>query len=129
MDEISIFLAEGETHVRQAIRLSLNHEQGLSVIGEACHAEELLAQICQGPSDLLLLDWNLPGMHPQRIISVIQRYCPKTAVFATGVRREQGKAALAYGVDGFLLKGLPPEEFVQVLKDLIMSTANQNKEK
>jgi len=122
MEIITIFLAEGENHVRQAIRISLDHQKEFKIIGEASCAESLLAQIGQKPSDLILLDWNLPGMHPQRIISVIRRYCPQTALFATGVRREQGKAALAYSVDGFLLKGLPPDEFVSKLIDLLKDT-------
>jgi len=122
MEKISIILAEGENHVRQAIQISLDHQKEFKVVGEAGYAESLLAQVGHQPSDLLLLDWNLPGMHPQRIISVIRRYCPMTAIIATGVRREQGKAALAYGVDGFLLKGLPPEEFVSELINLLKDT-------
>lgn len=128
MEKTSILIAEGQNHVRQAIRISLDQQNEFEITAEASCAESLLAQIGQKPSDVILLDWNLPGMHPQRIISVIRRYYPETAIFATGMHQEQGKAALAYGVDGFLLKGIPPEKFVLKLMDLLKeSTSGREK--
>lgn len=112
MNEIRIFLAEGENHVRQAIRLSLEHEEGITVCGEAGHVESLLAQIGQHPPDVLLLDWHLPGMNPQRLLPVIRRFCPETKIIATVLQSKSGKLSLAYGIDAYLLKGLSPEEFV-----------------
>jgi len=116
MDEIKVFLADGETHVRQALRLSLDHLQGISVSGEARGAESLLAQIGQDPPDVLLLDWELPGMYPQRMLPVIRRFCPETKVLATVLQSKQGKLALAHGVDTYLLKGSSPDDFVKALK-------------
>ena len=117
MDKITIFLAEGENHVRQAVRLNLEHVSGVIIIGEARHAESLLAQIATAPPDYLLLDWHLPGMNPQRILPVIKRFCPETKIIATVLLVKIGKLALAYGVDAYLLKGLSPEEFIQSFKD------------
>lgn len=116
MDEIKIFLADGETHVRQALHLSLDHLPGVAVTGEARDAECLLAQIGQDPPDVLLLDWHLPGMYPQRMLPVIRRFCPKTKILATILQPKQGKLALAHGVDAYLLKGLSPDEFLKSLK-------------
>lgn len=117
MDETKIFLAEGENHVRQAIRLSLENMQEVVLIGEARHAESLLAQIARQPPDVLLLDWHLRGMNPQRMLPVIRKFCPETKIIATVLLAKLGKLALAYGVDAFLLKGMPPDEFVKSLKD------------
>ena len=63
----TIFLAEGEKHVREALRLVLELHPDLTVVGEAGTAENALAQICQHPPDIVLLDWTLPGLHPQRL--------------------------------------------------------------
>ena len=117
MNKITIFLSEGENHVRQAIRLSLEHIEGVILIGEARNAESLLAQITQVHPDFLLLDWHLPGLNPQRTLSVIKQFCPETKIIATVLLKKLGKLALAYGVYAFLLKSLPPDEFINVLKD------------
>ena len=122
MNEIMVFLAEGENHVRQAIQLSLDHQQGIKVTGSARHAESLLAQIAQFLPDVLLLDWHLPGMNPQRMLPVIRQYCPDTKIIATVLRSKLGKDALAYGIDAYLIKGLPPDDFVSSLKDLLSSS-------
>lgn len=117
MDEIKIFLAEGENHVRQAIHLSLDHQEGITVCGEARHAESLLAQIGQHPPDVLLLDWHLPGMNPQRLLPVIKHFWPDIKIIATVLQGKLGKLSLAYGIDTYLIKGLSPDEFVESLTE------------
>jgi DNA-binding NarL/FixJ family response regulator len=115
MSKIKIFLAEGENHVRQAIHLSLDHMEGITLIGEARQAESLLAQIAKEPPDFLLLDWHLPGMNPQRMLPVIRRFCPDTKIIATGMQSQLCKLALAYGTDAYLSKNLAPDEFLKKL--------------
>jgi DNA-binding NarL/FixJ family response regulator len=111
----SIFLAEGEKHVRKALHLMLEHQGNFVIVGEADHAESLLAQVCQQPPDVILLDLNLPGLHPQRLLTTLHQYCPVTRILASSVRPEQEKTARELGVDAFLLKQLPPDQFFQVL--------------
>jgi DNA-binding NarL/FixJ family response regulator len=119
MNERSIFLAESEKHVREALRLILEHHAGFMVIGEANHAESLLAQVCQHPPDVILLDWNLPGLHHQRLTAVLRKHCPTTRILATSVRPEHAKTAFEFGVDAFLLKQLLPDQFLTKLEEAL----------
>ena len=111
----SVFIAEGEIHVRDALRLMFENQNGFVILGEAGHAESLIAQVCQKPPDLLLLDWNLPGSHHPRLVRTLRDYCPTTCILVTSVQPEQSRNALELGVDGFLLKQLPPDQFFKVL--------------
>lgn len=115
----TIFLAEGENHVRDALRLMIENQADLSTVGDAATAEGLLAQVCQQPPDLILLDWNIPGLHPQRLMRTLRKYCPDTKVVATSVKPEQEKAAKEWGADGFLLKQVPPEIFIETLMTIL----------
>ncbi len=115
MGETTIFLAEGQNHVRQAIRLNLDQQTEYQISGTANHAESLLAQIGQLAPDVLLLDWVLPGINPQRLLFVLRKFCPGTRVIATVSRQEIGEQALSYGVDAYILKALQPDEFAQSL--------------
>ena len=115
----TIFLADSEKHVRAALSLMLEHQGNFAIIGEANHAESLLAQVCHQPPDVILLDWNLPGLHPQRLLSALRQYCPTTRILASSVRPEHKKTALELGVDSFLLKQLPPEQFLGALSAAI----------
>jgi DNA-binding NarL/FixJ family response regulator len=119
MGETTIFLAEGQNHVRQAIRLNLDQQIGYRISGTANHAESLLAQIGQTRPDVLLLDWVLPGMNPQRLLPALRKFCPGTRVIATVSRQEIGEIALNYGVDAYILKALQPDEFALSLTNLV----------
>jgi DNA-binding NarL/FixJ family response regulator len=117
MEEIRVFLADGENHVRRAMHLSLDHLPGVIVSGEAQDAEHTLAQISQDSPDVVLLDWQLPGMCPQRMLPVLRKFCPETKILATVLQPQAGQLALTYGFDAYLLKGLSPDEFVKSLKN------------
>jgi DNA-binding NarL/FixJ family response regulator len=115
----SIFLAEGEKHVREALRLMLDFHENFGISGEAGTPESLLAQVCRKSPDIILLDWNLPGLHPKRIFSAVKECCPETLIIITSVRSEDKEIALDLGTDGFVLKQLAPEEFVKSLIKII----------
>ncbi len=115
----SIFLAESENHVRGALRLLIEYQPGMQVVGEADHTESLLAQVCVQPPDVILLDWNLHGIHPQRLIRALREHCPNTQLIATSVKPEHKMSSEEWGVDGFLSKQLPPEAFISALDALL----------
>ena len=115
----TVFLAEGETHVRAALRLAIEFQGRIAVVGEADHPESLLAQVCQNPPDVILLDWNLPGLHHQRLIRILREHCPHTRVVVMSVKPEHEKAAREWDVDGFLLKQLTPEAFIAGLEMVV----------
>ena len=115
----TIFLAEGEKHVREALRLMLEHQPNFSMAGEAATAESTLARVCTQPPDVILLDWNLPGIHHQRMIRTLQDHCPVTRLVITSVKPEQEKIVQEYKIDGFLSKQLPPESFMAALIEII----------
>ena len=112
----TIFLAEGEKHVREALRIKFASQSDFVMVGEATTTESLLAQVCQHPPDAILLDWCLPGLHPQRLLAALRQCCPKTIILATSVQPEHESIARKFGADAFLLKQLPPDEFFDRLK-------------
>jgi len=111
----TIFLAEGEKHVREALRLMMEQRADVKIVGEARSVEGLLAQVCQHAPDAILLDWNLPGIHHQRLIHTLRECCPAARLVALSVKPEHEKAAGEYGMDGFISKQLPAESFMDSL--------------
>lgn len=111
----TIFLADNETHVRSALRLVLEQEPGLEVIGESEHVEGLLAQVCQNPPDLILLDYSLPGANHVRLIKTIRQHCPNTRLVLMSVKPEFERISQKFGIDGFLSKQLGPDDFIAQL--------------
>ena len=115
----TVFLAEGERHVLEALRLVLEQQAGFEIIGEARSAESLLANACKLSPDAILLDWNLPGSHPQRLIPALRECCPTAKLVALSVKPEHEKISIEYGLDGFISKQLPPESLLALLNAII----------
>lgn len=120
-----VFLADDQPKVRSALRLLLEQERGLCVVGEAAEAEELLAQLKATWPDLMLLDWELPGLSltnsvgpGKHLLSVLHTFYPNLRVIALSGRPEARQAALAAGVDAFVSKGDPPERLLTILRAL-----------
>ncbi len=59
--------------------------------------------------DLLLLDWELPGMNGRDLLLQVRALCPHVKVIALSVTPEAREEALAAGADGFVSKGDPPD--------------------
>jgi DNA-binding NarL/FixJ family response regulator len=126
-----VFLADDQLKVRSALRLLLEHEPGLYVVGEATEAEELLAQIKATRPDLMLLDWELPGLSltnsvgpGKQLLSVLHTFYPNLRVIALSGRPEARQAALAAGVDAFVSKGDPPERLLTTLRTMGLKHEN-----
>jgi len=115
----TIFLAEGEKHVLDALLLLFEQQPDYEILGEARSAEGLLAHACKVSPDAILLDWNLPGFHPQRLIPTLRECCPAAKLVALSVKPEHEKLAKEYGLDGFISKHLPPEAFLASLNKVI----------
>jgi DNA-binding NarL/FixJ family response regulator len=115
----TIFLGEGEAHVREALRLMIENNTNFKVIGEASHAESLLAQVCKHPPDALLLEWNLPGIHHRRFIQALQAYCSEIRIVVMSVKPEDELSSKEWELAGFLSKQLPPDEFTSHLVALL----------
>lgn len=113
-----VLLADQESKVRSALRLLLKQEAGLNVMGEAAKAEDLLAQMETSCPDLVLLDWELPGLRTSRMLPALRERCPKVRVIILSARPEARGAALAAGADTFVSKGDPPERLLAAVADL-----------
>ena len=120
-----VFLADDQPKVRSALRLLLEQERGLCVVGEAAEAEDLLAQIKATRPDLMLLDWELPGLalansvgSEKHLLLALHAHCPDLRVVALSGQLEARQAALAAGADAFVSKGDPPERLLTTLRAL-----------
>lgn len=110
-----ILLADNRPKVRFALGALLQRQQGLKVVGEAVDAEDLLAQTEKTCPDLVLLDWELPGLAGVDLLTALHRACPHVFVIALSGRVRARQEALAAGADAFVSKGEPPERLLAAI--------------
>jgi DNA-binding NarL/FixJ family response regulator len=107
-----ILLADNQADVRSALRLLLEQEPGLDVVGEAIGVEELLIQAEAAQPDLVLLDWELPGSRAADLLPALRSCCPCARAIALSGRPEARREALEAGIDVFVSKADPPERLL-----------------
>ena len=116
-----ILLADSQSRVRFALRSLLEEQSGLVLVDEVTDCKELLAQAGAVCPDLVLIDWDLPGLAGVDLLAALQEMCPGLHVIALSSRPEVEQEALAAGVQAFVSKAGPPEPLlaaIQSVKDL-----------
>ncbi len=107
-----ILIADAQPRVRFALRVLLERQPDLEVVGEAVDAESLLTQTDAACPDVVLLGWELPDMAMDRLMSALRGNCPELVVIALSGRLEAHHAARAIGADAFVSKSSPPERLL-----------------
>jgi len=111
-----ILIADDQGCVRYALRRLLLQQPGLEVVGEAADSQELLAQTHGSAPDLILLDWELPGLAGMGGLSALRRTAHAVRVIVLSGRPGARRAAQAAGADAFVSKGDPPERLLATLR-------------
>ena len=112
-----ILLADDQGQVRSALRLLLAQEADLAVVGEAADATGLLLAVADKAPDLLLLDWELPGLPVGQLLRLLQFERPDLQIIVMSSRPEVERQALALGIQAFMSKSEPPERVLAAIYD------------
>lgn len=125
---MQILVADDQAKVRSAIRLLLEQDEDIKVLGEAVDATGLLDWVNVVCPDLVLLDWELPGPEIGELLDAIRGHCGRVKVVALSGRPEARQEAIVAGVDGFVSKGDPPERLLDTLRSCAQRDRNQPSE-
>src|SRR5699024_39716 len=117
---VRILLADDEPLVRQGMRLILDAEDDLEVIGEAGDGAEALALARRDAPDLVCMDVRMPDIDGIRATELVLRLSepPKVLVETTFEHDGYVLAALLAGASGFLLKRSGAQEMVQAVRTI-----------
>ncbi len=111
-----ILLADDQPKVRFALRVLLERQPGLQVVGEAVDARDLVGQVRAVHPDVVLLSWELPGLSQFDAISALRKVSPDLLVIALSGRPEARQAALDAGANVFVSKGDPPDRLLDIIE-------------
>jgi DNA-binding NarL/FixJ family response regulator len=110
-----ILLADDQAKVRSALRLLLEQVPDVEILGEAVDTTGLLDWVKAADPDVVLLDWELPGLPAVALLPLLHVHRPGLKVIALSGRPEVSGAALEAGADAFVSKGDPPECLVTAI--------------
>jgi DNA-binding NarL/FixJ family response regulator len=116
----NIFIADDQADVRSALRLLIEQEPGMRLIGEADNAVGLIKGICESNANIALVDWELPGLtlFADGFSAVVKAHRADVKIVALSGLPGSKKAALAAGADLFISKGDAPEILLAALREI-----------
>jgi DNA-binding NarL/FixJ family response regulator len=113
-------IADDHPLVRQGVRLILETEFPNGEVIEAHDLDTALEAVVADPDTLLLIDLDMPGMDGTESLRALREDFPALlmAVLSGNSDRQTIMDSLNAGVNGYILKASPPEEFLYAISTI-----------
>ncbi|MFD3974818.1 response regulator [Streptomyces cyaneofuscatus] len=115
---VRVVVVDDEQLIRMAVRLVLDGESDLSVVGEASDGEEALTLVREKTPDVVLMDVRMPGRDGvswTRELLALDRP-PRVIVLTAFDSDALVLDALRAGALGFVLKHTPPDRIIDAVR-------------
>jgi DNA-binding NarL/FixJ family response regulator len=115
---IRVMLVDDEAIVRTGLRLVLESEPDIKVVGEASDGADAVRAATELCPDVVLIDIRMPRMDGLTATRQILADTPETRVIVVTTFNEDAcvHEALRLGASGFLLKVAPPERLIEAVR-------------
>ncbi|MEZ4593193.1 MAG: response regulator transcription factor [Chloroflexota bacterium] len=118
MTKIKLVLADDHAVVRSGLRMLLQAQPDMEIVGEAESGKEALALVRSLQPDVILMDIQMPGMNGIEATRQIKEAGADTAVLALTMHEDDQYffEMLQAGASGYLPKRAAPDELVQAIR-------------
>ena len=120
---ISLLIIDDHQMVRDGIRVMLESKEKFLrfEIDEAENGEIAIRKILKKDFDIILIDYQLPGMSGTETLQKIRLYKKDIKVLALSNSDEisQIKSMLNEGVNGYILKNIEPSQLIQAIQSVL----------
>ena len=115
---IKVLLVDDHKIVRDGIKVLLQDESDIEVIGEAENGKHALEVLNEITPDLLIVDINMPVMNGIECAREVVKHFPQVKILALTMLNEQEhiKNMIAAGAGGYILKNSGKEELIDAIK-------------
>lgn len=115
---IRLVIAEDQRLLRQSLRLLLDREPDLQVVGEAADGTEAFNVVTAVNPDLVLMDVDMPRLDGVTATKLIRGCLPRVKVLMLSVHDDDTRiiAAVQAGASGYILKDADHEEFLRIIR-------------
>ncbi|HJX41351.1 MAG TPA: response regulator transcription factor [Anaerolineales bacterium] len=115
---VRLLLVDDHEVVRSGLRMLLDSEQDVQIVGEAGTAEEALRAVQELEPDVVLMDIGLPDLSGIEAATRIRELRPQVAVVALTIHedKEYFFRMLDAGASGYVPKRAAPEELLTAIR-------------
>jgi two-component system response regulator NreC len=116
--KIRLFLVDDHQVVRTGLRMLLDNEEDVQIVGEAGTAREAMEAVDKIKPDVILMDIGLPDMSGIEATQKIKHAHPNMAVVALTIHEDEEYffRMLDAGASGYVPKRAAPEELLTAIR-------------
>ncbi len=117
---ISVVLVDDHAVVRSGLRLLLEAQDDIEVVGEAGNAKDAVFRARAFKPDVILLDVVMPGESGIEVLPKLLNESPETKVLVLSMQDDPSyvREAFAAGAQGYVLKEAADEEVVSAVREI-----------
>jgi DNA-binding NarL/FixJ family response regulator len=121
MNKLRILLAEDHKIMRGGLRLLINEQADMEVIGEADDGAEAVSLAIQLRPDVVVMDISMPKLNGLKATLKLKGLCPEVKVLILTRHTDDGylQELLQAGANGYVLKQSAPEEMVRAIHAVV----------
>lgn len=116
-----ILIADDHPHARKAILAMLEDDPYFSIVGQAKNGKEAFEMSQQLNPDIILMDIEMPVINGLEATKIIKEKSPFIKIIILSVSDNVADlfTAIQYGAQGYLLKNMDPDEWIQYLHSVV----------
>jgi two-component system, NarL family, response regulator NreC len=117
-EKIKVLIADDHTIVRSGVRLLLDAEPDVAVVGEALDGVEAVELVAELQPDVVLMDIAMPGLDGMQATRHIKREWPDVNVLVLTMHRQDEYLfeMLKAGASGYILKAAETNELIHAVR-------------
>jgi two-component system response regulator NreC len=118
MTPIRLLVADDHAVLRAGLRMLLDVQHDITVVGEAGDGAEVLQKARELQPDVVLMDLTMPGPPSGDVIRQVLRACPKTRVLVLTMHDDPAylASAMAAGAAGYVVKKVADSELLSAIR-------------
>ncbi|MCU1290325.1 MAG: nreC 1 [Acidobacteria bacterium] len=120
MSKITVFLAEDHETVREGIKLLINSQDDMEVIGEAGDGREAIRLAQELKPDVLIMDISMPELNGLKAAAKLKRIAPDIKILTLTRHTDDAylQELLLAGVSGYVLKQSASSELLRGIRSV-----------
>jgi two-component system response regulator NreC len=126
MEQVTrILLAEDHNTVREGIKMLVNAQPDMEVIGEAADGMAAIAKARELMPDLLVMDISMPELNGLKATEKLRREFPDLKILTLTRHTDDGylQQLIKAGVNGYVLKQSAPTELINAIRTVTSGKA------
>ena len=125
MKKITVLLSDDHTVVRKGLRLLLEAEADIQVVGEAANGQQSVRETKRLKPDVVLQDLAMPLLNGLEAARQIVKEVPSTKVLILSAYSDDAyiERAVEAGAAGYLMKETAGEDFLRAIREIASGNA------